>query len=336
MGLKTQSFQEINSILSQKKLPSYSQFFEIADEVSDLLMSERTEYRPEASNGKPGGLLDFKNDSLPVIVVPDLHARPYFLLNILQYKLEDGKTIFEALEEEEIRLIFVGDILHTEKNTRERWAQIEQEFKEDIYSGPAITAEMQEGLSLLCGLMKLKIMFPQHCHILKGNHENIYNVTGDGDYAFVKYADEGNMCRLFILETYGEDILYLIHYFEKSLPLLVLANKCLISHAEPKRAFSRQEIIDAPMDGKVIEALTWTDNDAAREGSVAQTIKNLTGQEECGDYVYLGGHRPVSGNYKLRQNGLYIQIHNPSLQNVAIVKSDKKFNPDNDIVGVAK
>ena len=72
------------------------------------------------------------------------------------------------------------------------------------------------------------------------------------------------------------------------------------------------------------------------EGSVEATIKNLTGLEDCGDYVYLGGHRPVNGNYKLRQNGLYIQFHNPGLQNVAIVKSDKKFNPNLDIVEVAK
>lgn len=336
MGFKKQSFKEIKSILTSTKLPSYQFLFDIADEVSDLLMSEKTDYRPQASNGEAGGLLDFKNDEIPLVVVPDLHARPYFLLNILKFKLESGKTIFESLEDGEIRLLFVGDILHTERNTRERWAAAALEFAENIYTGPSISAEMQEGLSLLCGLMKLKSMFPQHCHILKGNHENIYNHTGDGDYGFRKFADEGNMCRLFIQDYYGDDILYMIHCFEKNLPLMFLGRKCLVSHAEPKSAYDRQELIDARMHGNVVEGLTWTENDAAQENSVAQIIKNLTGQEDCGDYLYLGGHRPVSGNYKVRQNGIYIQIHNPGLQNVAIVKSDRKFNPDIDIVEVAK
>lgn len=336
MDKQKKSFKELKNILTQTKLPSYQEIFDIADEVTDCLMFEKTDYRPLASDGEVGGLLDFKDDKLPLVVVPDLHARPYFLLNILKFKLESGKTIFESLEAEEIRLLFVGDILHTERNTRERWTAAALEFEEDIYTGPAISAEMQEGLSLLCGLMKLKSMFPQHCHILKGNHENIYNYTGDGDYGFRKFADEGNMCRLFVQDYYGDDILYMIHCFEKHLPLMFLGNKCIVSHAEPKVAYNRQEIIDARMLGRVVEGLTWTENDAAREGSVAETIKNLTGLEDCGDYLYLGGHRPVNGNYKLRQNGLYIQIHNPGLQNVAIVKSNKKFNPDIDIVEVAK
>ncbi len=336
MGLKKQSFNELKKILTASKLPSYQDIFDIADEVTDLLMSEKTDYRPEASDGEVGGLLDFKEVKEPIVVVPDLHARPYFLLNILQFTLESGKTVFEALKDNDIYLVFVGDILHTERNTRERWSAAALEFAENIYTGPAISAEMQEGLSLLCGLMKLKSMFPVHCHILKGNHENIYNHTGDGDYGFRKFADEGNMCRLFVQDYYGDDILYMIHCFEKNLPLLFLGNKCLVSHAEPKVAYNRQELIDARMLGRVVEGLTWTENDAAQEGSVAATIKNLTGLEDCGDYLYLGGHRPVNGNYKLRQDGLYIQIHNPGLQNVAIVKSDKKFNPNIDIVEVAK
>ncbi len=336
MGLKKESFKELKTILTASGLPSYQEIFDIADEVTDILMSEKTEYRPVASDGEVGGLLDFKDVTEPLVVVPDLHARPYFLLNILSYKMESGKTIFEALEDKDIFLVFVGDILHTERNTRDRWTAAALEFAENIYTGPAISAEMKEGLSLLCGLMKLKIMFPHNCHILKGNHENIYNYTGDGDFGFRKFADEGNMCRLFIQDYYGDDILYMIHCFEKNLPLLFLGNKCLISHAEPKIPYSRKELIDARMLGSVVEGLTWTENDAAQEGSVEATIKNLTGLEDCGDYVYLGGHRPVNGNYKLRQNGLYIQFHNPGRQNVAIVKSDKKFNPNLDIVEVAK
>lgn len=335
MDLK-QSFKIIKATLTEKVIPSYNVIFDIANEVTDLLMAEKTDYRPSASDGSPGGLLDFQQDLLPVIVVPDLHARPFFLLNILKYKLSDGDSVFDSLKKKKIRLIFVGDILHTEKNTYERWEAASLEFQEGLYTGPAISAEMQEGLSLLCGLMQLKLMFPENCHILKGNHENIYNHTGDGDYGFRKYADEGNMCRLFIQEYYGDDILYMIHMFEKNLPLMFLGNKCLVSHAEPLSAYKKEEIINARLDAEIVAGLTWTENDAASEGSVKNTILNLINQDDTGDYVYLGGHRPVKEKYRCRQNGLYIQIHNPEMQNVALVRSDRKFNPDTDIVEVAK
>ena len=50
--------------------------------------------------------------------------------------------------------------------------------------------------------------------------------------------------------------------------------------------------------------------------------------------VYFGGHRPVNNMYNLRQNGKFIQIHNPKQYNVAIVNPYKTFNVDNDIVSV--
>lgn len=330
------SFRQIKSSLTAKVIPPYDVIFDIANEVTDLLMAEEKIYRPPASDGTPGGLLDFQEDLLPVIVVPDLHARPFFLLNILKHKLSDGSCVFESLKKKKIRLLFVGDILHTERNTCERWEAASLEFQEGLYTGPAISAEMQEGLSLLCGLMQLKLMFPENVHILKGNHENIYNHTGDGDYGFRKYADEGNMCKLFIQEYYGDDILYMIHTFERNLPLMFLGNKCLVSHAEPRTAYKKDDIINARLKPEIVEGLTWTENDAAQEGSVENTIKNLTNQTEVGDYVYLGGHRPVKEKYRCRQNGLYIQIHNPELQNVAYVTSERKFNPDTDIIEVAE
>ena len=52
--------------------------------------------------------------------------------------------------------------------------------------------------------------------------------------------------------------------------------------------------------------------------------------------MYLGGHRCVKTLYELRQNGLYVQIHNPGNENVALIYKDKKFNPDEDIVGVQR
>ena len=233
----------------------------------------------------------------------------------------------------------VGDILHTERGTRERWAAAQIEFLRDIFTGPAISAEMQEGLSLLCALLELKKAFPAYVHILKGNHENILNETGGGDFAFRKFVDEGEMCRCFIQEYYGDDILYLMNCVEKNLPLFYFGKNCSVSHAEPMRAFSRQELVNAKNDEEVVRGLIWTGNGEAEEMSARVTVQNLFEIGEGGvpkGYLYLGGHRPVHGNYKALQDGFYIQIHNPSKQNVVFVKPERAINLETDIINVAR
>lgn len=348
-------FLKIKTILTSSKLPSYDEFFGLLNAASECLENEKTAYRPAASDDGSGGLIDFHNDEVPVVVVPDLHARPYFLLNILEYKLFDDMNVFEALAAGRVRLLSVGDILHTERHTRERWAAAAAEFDRGIFTGPALSAEMQEGLCLWAGLLSLKVAFPSYVHILKGNHENILNLTGNGDYSFCKFADEGEMGMVFVQDYYGDDILYLINCVENSLPLAFFGKRCVVSHAEPYRAYTREELVDARLTEGVIAGLTWTDNGTAAEGSAEGTIKSLCEKAEPGsgrgaasgrragedlalinEYVYLGGHRPVTGNYKALQKGRYIQIHNPGKQNIAFVQSDKKFNPDKDIIEVAK
>lgn len=342
MSLK-KNFEKLKDILTGAPIVSYELLSEVLTEVSEVLENEDSFYRPKASDKTAGGLIDFHEDKLPVAVVPDFHARPLFLLNILEYQFNQdndslfGLTVFEALAQGRLRLVCVGDLLHTERCSRERWTAAGAEFDNGIFTGPAMSAEMQEGLSLLCALYYLKTLFPQYVHILKGNHENIMNVTGGGDYAFRKYSDEGEMCRTFIQEYYGDDVLYLIDCVEKNLPLFYFGKKCMVSHAEPARPFSRQELVDARLYPAVVQGLTWTDNGEAFEGSVNETIKKLVGLiSDAQDYVWLGGHRPVSDNYSLRQNGQYIQIHNPARQNIALVRGEGKFNPDTDIIEVKK
>ena len=339
------NFQNIKKILTSSSLPTYDAFFEILNEASEVLDAEcgsGFEYRPLASDGKPGSLLDFHEDTLPLLVVPDFHARPYFLLNILEHQIFDDSsqggaaTVFEALEQGRIRLLCVGDILHTERGTRERWAAAHIEFLKEIYTGPAISAEMQEGLSLLSALLVIKKLFPSYVHILKGNHENILNETGGGDFSFKKFVDEGEMCRCFIQEYYGDDILYLMNCVEKGLPLFYFGKRCSVSHAEPMRAFGRQELIDARQKEDVVRGLIWTNNGEAEEKSARVTVQNLFDARVPKGYLYLGGHRPVQGNYKALQDGFYIQIHNPGKQNVVFVDPDKSINLESDIIGVAK
>lgn len=337
----------IKKILQAPDLPGHDFIFALADCASTLLETEITDFRQAAENGKPGSLLDFKKSPLPLIVVPDIHARPLFLENILDYILPEDflgakpRSVSDALRYGLVRLICVGDALHTEVGTKERWIAAEIEFAQSLYTGPAISAEMKDGLSVICALMKMKETYPENFHFLKGNHENILNRTGEGDYGFRKFADEGRMVREFIAEYYGDDVLYMLSCVENAMPLIAVTNNCVVSHAEPKYAFRKDQLINARMEPCVVEGLTWTDNDAAQEGSVMGIIEELCdsysdGNKNADDYVYLGGHRPVKENYSLRQKGKYIQIHNPKKQNIALVRTYRKFNPETDIVSVEK
>lgn len=337
----------IKKILQAPDLPGHDFIFALADCASTLLETEITDYRKVSENGMPGSLLDFQHSPLPLIVVPDIHARPLFLENILDYVLPEDflgakpRKVSDALRYGLIRMICVGDALHTEVGTKERWIAAEIEFAQNLYTGPAISSEMKDGLSVICALMKMKECYPNNFHFLKGNHENILNRTDNGDYGFRKFADEGRMVREFISEYYGDDVLYMLSCVENAMPLIAVTNNCVISHAEPKAAFRKDQLINARMEPAVVEGLTWTDNDAAQNGSVLEIIEELCdplpdGTKNTEDYVYLGGHRPVKENYALRQSGKYIQIHNPKKQNIALVRTDRKFNPDTDIVSVGK
>lgn len=336
------SLKEVQEILNLTGLPSHDSIFELCNSVSTILENEKEEYRPKATTGISGSLLDFRKKNLPTIVVPDIHARPDFLLHIIQFTLPKGfipktkkeYTVFQALSKGYIRLVCVGDALHTEYGTKDRWIAAMEEFNNSIYTGPSISAEMLEGMKTICALMKLKLFFPKYFHFLKGNHENIMNQTANGDFAFRKFANEGYMVREFIHEFYGDDILYLMGCVEDSLPLMAVTGNCIVTHAEPKTEYTCEQIINARQYPEVVSGLTWTANDEAETGSVEKLIGNICGEVVIHKYVHLGGHRPVKDNYALRQNGMFIQIHNPTKENICLVHKTRKFDPDLDIINV--
>ena len=310
----------------------------------------------------------------PLIIVPDLHARSYFLMHILDFTLpagfvsgagfvtgngRDGSscgqtssggqnsastsqmsgagcalTVFEALSKNLVNVVCVGDLLHSELRGKARWLRAALEFEGGNFTGEAMTEEMKEGLSLLSMVMELKCAFPESFHVLKGNHENILNEAGDGNYSFGKFANEGEMCRLFMGEQYGDDVLYVVSCFEKALPLFAAFDSCVISHAEPLRAYSREELVEGLLKPEVIKGLTWTENGASEPGSVSAMISIFANYRRFRFPCYFGGHRPVRGKYALRQNGSYIQFHNPEEENVVLISGQRDFNPDTDIVSV--
>jgi len=337
-------YRKIINTLNSNTPPSYEAFFSTLATATEVLDNEITSYRQKNEQENAGSVLDFTQDKdLPLIIIPDIHARTDFIKNILNYtitpelnfiKTAKQISVYQALKKNKIRIICVGDALHTEINTIERWKNIQIEFSKNIFTGPAATLEARDCFNTLFALLLLKISFPNNFHFLKGNHENIYNTTGDGDYSFRKIADEGNTLKRFIQNYYGEDILYLISYYEKSLPLISITKQCVISHAEPRTSYTKNELINAKQNPQIIEDLTWTNNNEAEENSVKKIIKNLLGTNSKA--IYFAGHRPVIENFKKLHNGLFYQIHNPHKQNIVLIYKDKDFNPETDIIGVEK
>ena len=333
------------------QVPSHDYLFDLLDKVTTVLEQEITEYRPADSNGNPGGLLILDKD-IPSVIVPDIHARPNFIKNILNYSLPkrffcDSEAevkkdnILSLLEQNKINCICVGDAFHTER-TIDRWDLIQKEFNQGIVVGPYMQQEMTECLASFCALINLKLSFPQNFHFLKGNHENILNVSNDGDCSFYKYADEAAMVKAFISNFYGEDILFLISLYEKLLPLVAKTKKCVVSHAEPALSLTKDEIINVRQNPKNVYSLIWTKNGDVHEETAKNIIKELGFTKESevkkkkDDILYFVGHRPVKNVYELRQKGKVVQFHNVEGQHIAVVHYKKKFNLEKDFFDVNK
>ena len=342
--------KKLQTYFDSQRLPEQIVLLELLEKFVNTLENETDFYRPTETIEKigkkvalPGGLLDFsKIGQLPVIVIPDLHARRNFLLDVLDYKIanpsekdtEKSKlTILECLEQKLIYVVCLGDFFHSEARGAERWFRAYKDFKNGNFIGKAMSEEMIENLNLLLMLSELKYAFNENFHCLKGNHENVTNEYGNGNLPFYKFADEGNMFHGFLEEFYSDALIYLWSAFEHSLPICAVFKNVVISHAEPAFAFSRSEIINYRKNPSVILGLTWTANGEAEIDSVRATIKNLFGKNK-NDVFWLSGHRPVKGKYELRQNGALVQFHNPAQENIAFVRVDKKFEADKDIISV--
>lgn len=305
------------------QLPSPEQLNELLKGALYTLENESLEYRPANDNGKPGSFLSFSTE-ITTIIVPDLHARCDFLIDVLNYQVQQGVTVLDMLEKSTIRLICLGDGLHSESRGKQRWLSAYQHYKEGNIINEYMSDEMGEGLSLMTLVMKLKMAFPENFHFLRGNHENILNEDENGNHSFGKYVLEGEMTYDFMVEKYGLEITQLYSEFEYSLPLFFRDNRFLVSHAEPLSFFSKKELINASLDSKTTESLIWTSNGFASEKVVKKMIVKYC--KKFKNSWYFAGHRPVVGYCKMNEMNHFIQFHNPELKIIVVIQNDESFN----------
>jgi hypothetical protein len=297
-------------IYKRTTLPLSDNYMKLLVAVNGVLENENENIRPKDAAGSSGGIL-YLSKTIPTIIMPDLHARTDFFVSTMITPVTEGATVLDMLAAGRLQIVCLGDGFHAEGRQAQRWKQAFTEFQGGFRKHGRMDEEMRESLGIMEMVMEMKISFPEHFHFLKGNHENITNEKGGGNFPFRKYAYEGAMVLDYVKKFYGEEFLQLYYTFEKNFPLLAVGRNFLISHAEPNSFYDRESVIAYRDNADVVSGLTWTDNDEAEEGSVSRMLEHYLPAEAQAEGRYFGGHRPVSGVYASRADGLYIQIHNP-------------------------
>lgn len=321
----------LREILERKKYRSGSGLEKILAEAVETLRKEPFEVRPPDKNGAPGSLVKLEKGGY-YIIIPDLHARMDFFNAALNWKGFSGRTVINDMLDGAAQVICVGDAFHSEFRGIQRWKQAMHEWLSGYKQHRYMDQEMKENLGLLEMITLVKIAVPGRFHFLKGNHENIANEEGEGNFPFRKFVYEGDMVKLWVETFGGQDLFNLIYSWEKALPLMAEGPDFLVSHCEPGRTFSKEEIINAYHNFEVIYNLTWVDNGAAYENSVEETLLNF-GIDNPNAKIF-GGHRPVENSYSLRQNGKYVQINTPNKWVFAAFTDINIFKPERDIVRI--
>ncbi|MDY6934078.1 MAG: metallophosphoesterase [Spirochaetota bacterium] len=319
-------------IFNRKHPPECDHFLEVVEIANSVLINEEEEIRPHDSSDLPGGMILLKH-YIPTILVPDIHARMDLFLNIMLYE-DSGYTNLDKMALDLLQVVCVGDGVHAERRAAKRWADAFKEFQDGYSNHKNIDEEMRESFGVMEMIMEVKSNFPANFHFLKGNHENISNEDGGGNYPFIKFSHEGPMVAYYVQKFYGDEFFENYYLFEKNLPIFAVGKNFLISHAEPRTFFNRERIIEYRNHPEVIEGLTWTDDDAAQDGSVLQMIEYYIDDMDRDDSYYFGGHRPVMNLYNSRADGRYIQIHNPNKFIIGIIKENKDIDLDEDIIEI--
>ena len=304
----------------------------------ELLTAEPEEYRPRDGDGLSGGLIDLSPDRVTVIV-PDVHARANLVLNVLDYRVPqdgDGNAVrlLDLLHSGQAQLVFLGDYVHGEARVADRWRKAFEEFSRGYRHHEHMSEEMRESLGTVEMLLELKLALPGTVHMLKGNHENILNERGRGNFPFRKFAQEGMMVADYMARFYGEVLMRLFAEVEHSLPLLAEGERLLIAHAEPKTLYSKERIINYRRNDDVVTGLTWTANDGADPHAVTRMLDYYIDPAVRKGALQFGGHRPIKGRYNLRADGEYVQIHNPEAQAAAFVPPGVHPDPERHIIHI--
>lgn len=182
--------------------------------------------RPKDKKGKPGGLVHIPDNLIPIII-GDIHGADNNLKAIVNH--EDN---FERLNNNKAILVILGDILHND--------QVGQMM------------EMQSSLDSLEYLLDLIAQFPDNIIYIRGNHDTF-------DERLKKSGiSQGLEFKNFLLKKTDQKCVSEIEEFFEILPMFIIGNGYVITHAGPvRRGVTKEEIIDIYYDTNGYMQLMW-------------------------------------------------------------------------------
>jgi hypothetical protein len=192
------------------------------------LQSMDPQLRPRASDGAPGGLVEFpKSEKREFIIIGDLHAN----VRNLQAILKDADNL-EKVRKNQAVLLFLGDAVHSDK------------------SGHAY--DMESSIEIMDIVLGLVNEFPGNVVYLLGNHDSFAPELSKLG------IQQGLIYREALRTARGAQYVSLMEEFFEALPLFVIHRHFLAVHAGPARGgLTRMELVNIRHFDNCLWQLTW-------------------------------------------------------------------------------
>jgi hypothetical protein len=178
------------------------------------------------SDGEPGGLIMLPSNIRPIII-GDLHANLANLIMII-----DHEKNREDFEEERAALIFVGDAVHDDRTGHMK--------------------EMANSVEILEYILRLIVEHPRTVYYVRGNHDTFDDRLRKSGIA------QGTEFRNALQAAEGPEYVAAVQRFFDALPMFIIADSFVITHAGPPRGgLVREELIDIKRYPEKYHQLMW-------------------------------------------------------------------------------
>lgn len=219
-------------------------------------------------DGLPGGLVMLPEKLRPIII-GDLHANRENLNFILDHEGNRGD-----LESGKACCVLLGDALHDDRTGNMK--------------------DMKSSLEILEDVLRLILRYPGFVYYLRGNHDTF-------DERLRKSSiPQGLEMKKALLAEKGEAYTFAIDRFFSSLPVFVIGNGFVITHAGPPRGgIVRDELVNIKDYPEKLHQLMWTrvnefhGNPSLKEYGEKDIRLALELLEMPADTHFIVGHNPI-------------------------------------------
>ncbi len=182
--------------------------------------------RLKDDEGHPGGLIELPGDLRPIII-GDLHANLKNLKAIINH--EDN---MKDLEAGRAALLFIGDSVHDDRTGHMR--------------------ETDGSIAILDFILRLIVDFPRNVYYIRGNHDTFdVRLRKSGIAQGIEFRDAMEV-------SHGAEFAAAIGHFFESLPIFIIGDGFVMTHAGPPRGgLVREELINIRKYPEKYHQLQW-------------------------------------------------------------------------------